>query len=138
MLVVADRGTAERNGWPVLAVLDQWVSVGCDPKKMGLGPVHAIRRLTAGGLRIADCQTLEINEAFAAQTVACQRELGVSPSQLNPHGGAIAVGHPLGASGARLLIHLAHQIASGFVSYGLAALCVGGGQGIASVVRRAD
>lgn len=135
MLVVADRQTAERKGWPVLAVLEQWASVGCDPQRMGLGPVHAIRKLVERGLSLASCDTFEINEAFAAQTLACAQELQLDPDRLNPDGGAIAVGHPIGASGARLLVHLAQMAAIGVTKRSTAALCVGGGQGIAAVVR---
>lgn len=135
LLVVADRTTAERNHWPVLAVLEQWATVGCEPARMGLGPVHAIRKLEERGLSLASCESFEINEAFAAQTLACAKELRLEPDRLNPDGGAIAVGHPIGASGARLLVHLAQRVASGTVKRSAAALCVGGGQGIAAVVR---
>lgn len=135
LLVVADRTTAERNQWPVLAVLEQWATVGCEPARMGLGPVHAIRKLEERGLSLASCESFEINEAFAAQTLACAKELRLDPDRLNPDGGAIAVGHPIGASGARLLVHLAQRVASGTVKRSVAALCVGGGQGIAAVVR---
>lgn len=135
LLVVADRTTAERNHWPVLAVLEQWATVGCEPARMGLGPVHAIRKLEERGLSLASCESFEINEAFAAQTLACAKALRLDPDRLNPDGGAIAVGHPIGASGARLLVHLAQRVASGTVKRSVAALCVGGGQGIAAVVR---
>lgn len=135
LLVVADQTTAERNHWPVLAVLEQWATVGCEPARMGLGPVHAIRKLEEIGLSLASCESFEINEAFAAQTLACAKELRLDPDRLNPDGGAIAVGHPIGASGARLLVHLAQRVASGTVKRSVAALCVGGGQGIAAAVR---
>ena len=99
---------------------------------MGLGPVHATRRLcTLTGTTLADYDAIEINEAFAAQVLACLAELGLEPGRVNEHGGAIAVGHPIGASGARLIVHLAHRIARGAASRGLAALCVGGGMGTA-------
>jgi acetyl-CoA C-acetyltransferase len=135
MLVIADRTTAVRNRWPVLAVLEQWATVGCEPARMGLGPVHAIRKLEERGLPLARCESFEINEAFAAQTLACALELRLDPDRLNPDGGAISVGHPIGASGARLLVHLAQRVAAGAVKRSVAALCVGGGQGIAAVVR---
>lgn len=135
MLVVADRDFAGQQGWPILASLERWASCGCDPQRMGLGPIHAIRRLIErDGLRIDSLDTIEINEAFAAQTLACVRELSLDESRLNPDGGAIALGHPIGASGARLVVHLAHRIARGESSRTLAALCVGGGQGAAVVV----
>lgn len=138
MLVIADRQWAERHHWPILAVLDQWATVGCDPQRMGLGPVHAIRKMESSGFRLSDCDSVEINEAFAAQTLACLREMPVNLDRVNPHGGAIAIGHPLGASGARLLVHLAHQVKDGAVRQCVASLCVGGGQGIAAVIRRVD
>ena len=106
---------------------------------MGLGPVHAIRKLCdrqAG--RVEDFDTIEINEAFAAQTLACLKELNLTGDErVNPDGGAIAVGHPIGASGARLVVHLAHRLAAGQTQRGLGALCVGGGMGIAIALERA-
>ena len=135
MLVVADRKFAAAQGWPVLASLESWATCGCDPKLMGLGPVHAIRKLVERDrLEIDSLDTLEINEAFAAQTLACMRELSLDESRLNPDGGAIAMGHPIGASGARLVVHLAHKLARAEASRVLASLCVGGGQGIALVL----
>lgn len=129
MLVLAEREFAEANGWPIMAAVEKTVSVGCDPKEMGLGPVHAIRRLIGKGLDRFDA--IEINEAFAAQVLACLRELKLEPDAINPNGGAIAVGHPIGASGARLVGHLAWRIQRGEISTGLASLCVGGGMGSA-------
>ena len=135
MLVLADRDFAAKQGWPILANLESWATCGCDPKLMGLGPVYAIRKLVERDrLEIDSLDTIEINEAFAAQTLACVRELSLDESRLNPDGGAIAVGHPIGASGARLVVHLAHRIARGASSRALASLCVGGGQGIAAVL----
>ena len=136
MLVVADREFAAAHGWPILATLMSWATCGCDPKLMGLGPVHAIRKLMdRDGMKLYPLDTIEINEAFAAQTMACARELALDESRLNPDGGAIAMGHPIGASGARLVVHLAHKLARGESSYALASLCVGGGQGIAAVLK---
>ena len=130
MLVVAERDVARQNGWPVLAVLEGGATCGCDPKLMGLGPVHAIRKLVErDGLDLGSLDTIEINEAFAAQTLACVRELSLDESRLNPDGGAIAMGHPIGASGARLIVHLAHKLSRGDGARALASLCVGGGQG---------
>ena len=138
MLVVADRDFAAEQGWTILASLESWATCGCDPKLMGLGPVHAIRRLIdRDRLKIHSLDTIEINEAFAAQTLACVRELSLDESRLNSEGGAIAMGHPIGASGARLVVHLAHRIARGESSRSLASLCVGGGQGAAVVLTAA-
>ncbi len=137
MLLLANRETVEANEWPILAVIGAAISVGCDPKEMGLGPVHAIRRLiqqTGASLEAFD--SIEINEAFAAQVVACLRELNLSPNRINPDGGAIALGHPIGASGARLVTHLAWQIRRQEIGSGLATLCVGGGMGSAIALHR--
>ena len=99
---------------------------------MGLGPVHAIRKLCATtGHQLEAFDAIEINEAFSAQTLACLRELEMDSDQINQDGGAIAMGHPIGASGARLLVHLVHQFARGTLHHALASLCVGGGMGIA-------
>lgn len=138
MLVVAERDFARQRGWPVLAVIETGTTCGCDPKLMGLGPVHAIRKLIErDGLELSSLDTIEINEAFAAQALACLRELSLDETRLNPAGGAIAMGHPIGASGARLVTHLAHKLARGDGSRVLASLCVGGGQGAAVLLRAA-
>ncbi len=139
LLVVCDRKLAAERGWPVLAKIHASVSVGCDPKWMGLGPVHATRRLCEqSGLLPDQFDTIEINEAFAAQAIACIRELKLDENRINPHGGAIALGHPIGASGARLLVHLAHRLARGESQRALATLCVGGGLGTAVALTRMD
>ena len=139
LLVVCDRATARRQNWQPLAVIEGTAAVGCEPDRMGLGPVHAIRNLCNRlGCRVEDFDTIEINEAFAAQTLVCLKELRlVGDERVNPDGGAIAVGHPIGASGARLVVHLAHRLATGQTRRGLAALCVGGGMGIAVALGRA-
>ena len=132
MLLVADAKTAAQRGWPVLARLSAWTSVGCDPATMGLGPVHALRKLAQQyGVRYQDCDTIELNEAFAAQSLACVRELQLQPERVNQDGGAIALGHPIGASGARLVVHLAQRTAAGHSRRSIGALCIGGGMGIA-------
>lgn len=137
MLLLADLAVARKHGWPVLAKWDAGTVVGCDPKRMGLGPVHATRKLLAGsGRSLADFDAVEINEAFAGQTLACVREMPFDMQRLNVHGGAIAIGHPIGASGARLAVHLAHRIARGEIGRGLATLCVGGGMGIAGALSK--
>ena len=139
LLVVCDHRRALEKGWPVLAKIRASASIGCDPKWMGLGPVHATRRLCEqSGLTPDQFDSVEINEAFAAQTLACLRELQLDENRVNPHGGAIALGHPIGASGARLITHLAHCIAQGKSKLALATLCVGGGMGSAVALARAD
>ncbi|MDG2130826.1 MAG: acetyl-CoA C-acyltransferase [Fuerstiella sp.] len=139
MLVLANRAVAEASGWTVLAIVSACSVVGCDPREMGLGPVHAIRQLcdTHGGTP-EDFDTIEINEAFAAQALACIKELQLDTARVNPCGGAIALGHPIGASGARLAVHLSHRIASGNIRTGLATLCVGGGMGVAVALQSPD
>lgn len=135
MLVVCDQKTALEHGWPSLATIGGYITVGCDPEWMGLGPVHATRRLCKRyRLKTDNFDTIEINEAFAVQTLACIQELCLEPDRVNPDGGAIALGHPIGASGARLLVHLAHRIARGCTKRALATLCAGGGMGAAMVL----
>lgn len=137
MLILCTRETAHKNGWQPLCEMAAWSAVGCDPMTMGLGPVHATRQLCGRtGLTLSDFDTIELNEAFAAQALACLAELGCPPASVNPDGGAIALGHPIGASGARLLVHLAHRIRRGETRRGLATLCVGGGMGIAAALAR--
>ncbi len=139
MLVLCDEGTARRHGWPPLAAVEAAAVVGCDPQRMGLGPVHAARRLCEQyGLQLEDFDTIELNEAFAAQALACIAELGLNRARVNVDGGAIALGHPIGASGARLIVHLAHCIAGGSSRHGLATLCVGGGLGAAVTLTRCE
>jgi acetyl-CoA acetyltransferase len=106
---------------------------------MGIGPVPAIRKaLHRAGLAVGDLDLVELNEAFASQSVACIDELGLDPSRVNPNGGAIALGHPLGASGARLVTMLVHELVRTGGRYGVASMCIGVGQGIATVVERVD
>lgn len=139
MLVVCDSTFARDQNWPILARLTAGTAQGCDPARMGLGPVHAFRKLCRKHeLNLDQFDQIEINEAFAAQALACQKELQLDPQKLNRNGGAIAVGHPIGASGARLAVHLVHQIASGRIQNGLAGLCVGGGMGIAAAFTHRD
>jgi acetyl-CoA C-acetyltransferase len=129
MLVVCSAEAGRACGLEPLAILGATATVGCDPAAMGLGPVHAVRRL---GAAAAACDVVELNEAFAAQAIACIRELGLDEHLVNPDGGAIALGHPIGATGARLLVHLAHRRPR----CGLATLCVGGGMGCAVLVEQ--
>jgi acetyl-CoA C-acetyltransferase len=111
---------------------------GCDPKIMGIGPVPATKKaLAKAGLTMDDIDIIEANEAFAAQSVAVQKELGFPSEKLNLNGGAIALGHPVGASGARILVTLLHLMKKNDVKYGLATLCIGGGMGCATIVEKA-
>ncbi len=132
-LLLADEDFARSRGYPILAKFIDGVVCGCDPALMGLGPVHATRKLmTRTGTALADYDAIEINEAFAAQVLACTRELQLDISRINPHGGAIALGHPIGMSGARLAVHVIQQLAQHDARRALATLCIGGGMGIAA------
>lgn len=135
MLIVCSAETALREGWKPLATLSAGVSIGCDPRMFGLGPALATRRLCAAhNLDLHTFDTVELNEAFAAQSLAYIKDLALDPACVNIDGGAIALGHPIGASGARLLVHLAHRIRRGETKRALATLCVGGGMGIAAAL----
>jgi 3-oxoadipyl-CoA thiolase len=137
LLVEADRARA--LGLRPMARVVATAVAGVHPDVMGIGPVPAVRKaLSRAGLEIADLDVVEINEAFASQSVACMDELGLDPARVNPNGGAIALGHPLGASGARLLTMLVHELARTGGRYGLATMCIGVGQGIATVVERIE
>lgn len=134
-VVVTSAEKAGELGVKPLAVIRSIASAGVDPSVMGLGPVPAIRKaLDQAGIRMSDIGLAELNEAFAAQMLACQKQLDLDPEIINVNGGAIALGHPIGASGARILVTLLHEMQRRKVRYGLAALCIGGGQGIAAVV----
>jgi acetyl-CoA C-acetyltransferase len=136
-LVVMSREEAERRGAPILARIASWASAGVDPSIMGIGPVPASRRaLEKAGWTIADLDLIEANEAFAAQALAVGRELGWDAAKVNVNGGAIAIGHPIGASGARVLTTLLYEMARRDAKKGLATLCIGGGMGIAMCVER--
>lgn len=112
-------------------------SAGVSPRTMGLGPIPATHKaLKLAGLTVKDLDWIELNEAFASQALACIGELGLDPSRVNPHGGAIALGHPLGCSGARLVGSLVHQLKRTNARYGLATLCVGVGQGVSTIIER--
>ena len=112
---------------------------GVDPAIMGMGPVPAVRKaLERAGLTVSDLDLVELNEAFASQSVACVRELGLDPLKVNIDGGAIALGHPLGASGGRLITTLVHGLRRTGGRYGLASMCIGVGQGIATGGERID
>jgi acetyl-CoA C-acetyltransferase len=132
MLVLCSEQRAMAAGFNPIAKFEHAAATGCDPSLMGLGPIHAVRKLCAqAGAEPHSFDLIELNEAFAAQAIACIRELGLSEQQTNPDGGAIAIGHPIGATGARLIVHLAHRLAQGQARSALATLCVGGGMGVA-------
>jgi 3-oxoadipyl-CoA thiolase len=138
-LAVIEAGTARALGKRPLARIVTCAVAGVDPSVMGIGPVPAVRKaLARSGLGVADLSLIELNEAFAAQSIACMRELGLDPSRVNIYGGAIALGHPLGASGARILTTLVHALRRTGGRYGLASMCIGVGQGIALIVERLD
>jgi 3-oxoadipyl-CoA thiolase len=138
-VVLASRERAAQLSAKPLARIVATGVAGVDPAYMGIGPVPAIRRaLDAAGLELAEIDLIEINEAFAAQVLACVRELGIDEDRLNVNGGAIALGHPLGCSGARLITTLAWELRERRTRYGVAALCVGVGQGLATVIERVD
>jgi acetyl-CoA C-acetyltransferase len=138
VLVLMSEAEAARRGAPVLARIAGFASVGVDPKIMGIGPVPASRAaLARAGWNVADLDLVEANEAFAAQALAVGQELGLDPTKLNVNGGAIAIGHPIGASGSRVLVTLLHEMGRREAKKGLATLCIGGGMGIAMCVERA-
>src|SRR3954470_638014 len=136
-LVVMSAEEAERRGAKVLARIASWASAGVDPSIMGIGPVPASQRaLEKAGWSIGDLDLIEANEAFAAQALAVGKELGWDPARVNVNGGAIAIGHPIGASGARVLTTLLYEMGRRGAKKGLATLCIGGGMGIALCVER--
>jgi 3-oxoadipyl-CoA thiolase len=137
--LVVEAGRARSLGLKPMARILATAVAGVDPAVMGLGPIPATRKaLDRAGLTVADLDLVELNEAFASQSVACIRELGLDPDRVNVDGGAIALGHPLGASGGRLVTSLVHALRRTGGRYGLAAMCIGVGQGIATVVERVD
>lgn len=136
-LVLMSAEEAASRGSRPLARIASWASVGVDPALMGIGPVPAVRRaLERAGWTVDDLDLVEANEAFAAQALAVCRELGLPPEKVNVNGGAIALGHPIGASGARVLTTLLHEMERRDTRKGLATLCVGGGMGVAMCVER--
>ncbi len=136
-LVLMHADEAARRGAPVLARIASWATAGVDPAIMGIGPVPATRRaLEKAGWSVDDLDLIEANEAFAAQFLAVGKELGWDPEKVNVNGGAIAIGHPIGASGARVLTTLLHEMGRRDAKKGLATLCIGGGMGIALAVER--
>jgi 3-oxoadipyl-CoA thiolase len=136
-LVLASRQRAESLDLRPRARIVSTAVAGVDPAYMGLGPIPATRKaLSRAGLAVADLDLVELNEAFASQSLQCMRELGLDPARVNVNGGAIALGHPLGCSGARLITTLLHELERRGGRYGLATMCIGVGQGIATVIER--
>jgi acetyl-CoA C-acetyltransferase len=135
-VIVMSARMARHRGLESFGTVESYASVGVEPKIMGIGPVPAVRKaLKNAGLQLSDIDLIELNEAFAAQSLAVAKELELDQDRLNPHGGAIALGHPIGASGGRILVTLVHEMRRSSLKRGLAALCVGGGQGQAAIVR---
>ncbi|MDP1915819.1 MAG: acetyl-CoA C-acetyltransferase [Myxococcales bacterium] len=133
--VMATRSWAEKNGKKPIGRLVNWAAVGCDPKVMGIGPAPAIRALMdRAGFKLSDIDLFEVNEAFAPQYLAVEKELGLPRDRTNVDGGAIAVGHPLAASGARITLHLLYELKRRGARWGVGSACIGGGQGIAVLV----
>ena len=136
MAVVSESRAREMDVEPQV-MIRSYASAGVDPLYMGMGPVPAIKKaLEKAGLKAADIDLFDINEAFASQSVAVVRELELDPARVNVNGGAIALGHPLGVSGARILVTLIYEMEKQNAKKGVAALCIGGGQGFAIVVER--
>jgi acetyl-CoA acyltransferase len=134
-VLVCGEGFAARHGLTPLARVASFAVSGCSPGIMGMGPVQSSRKaLARAGLTVADLDVIEMNEAFAAQAEACRRELGIPEEKLNVDGGAIALGHPLGATGGRLIGKAASLLARDGGRYALATQCIGGGMGIAMVL----
>ena len=137
-VILATASGLEKAGLTPMARLVSSGVAGVHPDLMGIGPVPASQKaLVRAGLGVADLDLVELNEAFAAQAVACRNELGLDPQTVNVNGGAIALGHPLGCSGARILTTLVHELSRREGRFGLASMCIGVGQGISVVVERA-
>ncbi len=136
-LLLVEEKLAERLGLSPLAAVGKSATAGVDPAHMGLGPIPACQKaLARAGLTVADVDLFELNEAFAAQAIACMRDLEIDPERVNPNGGAIALGHPLGCSGARIAATLLHEMKRRGAKRGIATMCVGVGQGVATVFER--
>jgi acetyl-CoA acetyltransferase family protein len=134
-LVLASAGGVKKKGLRPLAKLTHWAYVGVEPTLMGMGPVPATRKvLDKAGLSLKDVDLIEVNEAFAAQYLAVEKELGLDRDRVNVNGGAIALGHPLGMTGTRLLLTLTLELRRRGLKRGLATACIGGGQGIAAII----
>jgi 3-oxoadipyl-CoA thiolase len=136
-VLLASVDVVRERDWTPMARVVATAVAGVEPRVMGLGPIYATRKvLERAGLEVDDIDLIELNEAFASQSLACIRELGLDPERVNVNGGAIALGHPLGCSGARILTTLVHEMARREARHGLATMCIGVGQGIATIVER--
>ena len=136
-VVLREKSAAAKKGLKPMARLVSWGHAGCDPKIMGMGPVGAVQHaLGKAGLKLSDMDLIESNEAFAAQALGVDRELKFDPAKCNPNGGAIALGHPIGASGAILVVKALHELQRTGGRYALCTMCIGGGQGIATILER--
>ncbi|OYW54300.1 MAG: acetyl-CoA acetyltransferase [Rhizobiales bacterium 12-68-15] len=136
-VILATAGAARERGLTPLARLVSWGLAGVEPDEMGMGPVPAVTiALKKAGLRVEDIDLIESNEAFAAQACAVSKQLGFDPARVNPNGGAIALGHPVGATGAILMVKTLYELKRTGGRYGLITMCIGGGQGIAMIVER--
>lgn len=136
LIICGEEYVKQRNAQPLGRIVS-WAYAGVEPELMGIGPVPATRQaLEKAGLKLSDLDRIEVNEAFAAQYLAVEKELGLDRSRTNVNGGAIALGHPLGATGTRLVITVLHELRRSGGRYGLATACIGGGQGIAMIVER--
>ena len=128
---------AKGLGLKPMATIRSYASGGVDPAFMGLGAVPATKKaLKLAGLSLKDIDVVELNEAFASQTIGGIRDMGINTDKLNPHGGGISLGHPIGCTGARITVTLIHEMARKDYQFGLATLCIGGGQGMAIIVER--
>ena len=137
MVIVTSDVEAERLGLPILAVIEAANGAGVDPEIMGTGPIAATQKvLKKANWQVSDLDLIEANEAFAVQALCVNKELGLDASKVNVNGGAVALGHPIGASGCRILVTLLHEMQRQDLKKGLATLCIGGGMGVAMLVSR--
>ncbi len=138
-VVLMDGAAARARGLTPMARLVGYALAGVDPKQMGIGPVPAVRQvMQRTGLSVADMDVIELNEAFAAQALACVRELELDPDRVNPNGSGISLGHPIGATGAILVVKAMYELQRTGGRYALISMCIGGGQGIAAIIERWD
>jgi len=136
-LVLMSADEAARRGLKPLARIASWAHAGVEPEIMGTGPIPASKKaLQKAGWTVADLDLIESNEAFAAQSISVVKELGLDPAKVNVNGGAIAIGHPIGASGCRILVTLLHEMQRQNAKKGIASLCIGGGMGVALTIER--
>jgi acetyl-CoA C-acetyltransferase len=136
-IVMMEAGTAKQRGLKPMARLVAYAHAGVEPQLMGLGPIPAVKRVfEKSGLKPADMDVVESNEAFAAQAIAVTKDLGLDPAKVNPNGGAVALGHPIGATGAILTVKALYELERTHKRYALVTMCIGGGQGIAAIFER--